>query len=246
MLSVRNRHHFYGSRVLNKKNVQWLFAGLSILIFVLLTGGCQDEEPKKIEPVVQEETAGLIVAVGDSLTAGLGLDESQAYPALLAERLKGDGRNYRVVNSGVSGETSSGTLSRVDWILTMKPDIVILETGANDGLRGLDVGLLQDNLLTIIGKLRQADVEVVLTGMMMVWNLGPEYTSAFNDVYPQVAGRFDYPFMKFFLQDVATVANLNFDDGLHPNHEGYKRIVENLYPHVTEAIDRLEKKRKSR
>ncbi|WP_240910099.1 arylesterase [Desulfopila sp. IMCC35008] len=231
---------------MNKKHGLWLLVCLSLVLGGIFTGGCDNGEQKKAESVVQEETAGLIVAVGDSLTAGLGLDEAQAFPALLAERLKKDGRNYQVVNSGVSGETSSGTLSRIDWILTMKPDIVILETGANDGLRGQDVELLQKNLEKILRKLQQADVEVVLTGMLMVWNLGEDYTSAFNMVYPDVAEKFDYPFMEFFLQDVATVAELNLDDGLHPNHEGYKRIVENLYPHVIVAIDRLEKKRNSR
>lgn len=232
--------------MLNKKRGLWLFVCISLLFGGLLVSGCDKEEQENVKPIEQEQTAGLIVAVGDSLTAGLGLDETQAYPALLAEKLKKDGKNYQVVNSGVSGETSSGTLSRIDWILTMKPDIVILETGANDGLRGQDVRLLQTNLETIIEKLRQANVEVVLTGMMMVWNLGEEYTSAFNMVYPDVAGKFDYPFMEFFLKDVATVAALNLEDGLHPNHEGYKRIVENLYPHVIEAIGRLEKKRDSR
>lgn len=246
MSYARNLHHFYGSRVLNKYRGWWLLVCITLLVVSFLAGGCDRGKQQEVGPVVQEETAGLIVAVGDSLTAGLGLDEAQAYPALLAEKLKDDGRNYRVVNSGVSGETSSGTLSRIDWILTMKPDIVILETGANDGLRGQDIELLQNNLETILEKLRQANVEVVLTGMMMVWNLGEEYTSAFNRVYPTVAGKFDYPFMEFFLQDVATVAALNLDDGLHPNHEGYKRIVENLYPHVIEAIDRLESREKNR
>ena len=140
-----------------------------------------------------------IVAVGDSLTAGYGLDESESYPVLLEKKLQAAGYNYKVVNAGVSGETSSGTLSRMQWILTLKPDIVILETGANDGLRGIDPKLIEKNLREILQILKEREVVVLLAGMKMVWNLGPIYVASFNGIYPQLAKEFDVRFLcRFF------------------------------------------------
>lgn len=227
--------------MLNSHFLPRVLSWANCLLFLFFIIGCQGEEKTVAEVAEQEPQEGVIVAVGDSLTAGYGLDEQQAYPALLEAKLRAAGKHYRVVNSGVSGETSSGTLSRIDWILTLNPDIVVLETGANDGLRGQDIQLLQENLNNIIVKLKKAGVEVIFTGMKMVWNLGEEYTTSFNAVYPAVADAHDVIFMEFFLQDVATVPELNLEDGLHPNQAGYKRIVENLFPYVVEAIEELEK-----
>jgi len=218
---------------------------LMLLSLLLLVTGCDRQEEKK-QPVVAEvadqtEPLGTIVCVGDSLTAGLGVDEEVSYPAQLGRRLQADGRNYQVVNAGVSGETTSGTLSRLEWILTMKPDIVILEIGANDGLRGIDPAVPARNIREILRVLAENNIIVVFTGMKMVWNLGPAYTLAFNKIYPEIADEKDLIFMPFFLEDVATVRDLNIEDGLHPNARGYEKVVENLYPYVLESIEQFEK-----
>ena len=183
-----------------------------------------------------------IVAVGDSLTAGYGLDESKSYPVLLEKKLKNDGFNIEVINAGVSAETSSGTRSRIDWILTMNPDIVILETGANDGLRGIDPLVMEKNIREILQILKQKEIVTILAGMKMVWNLGPVYVRQFNSVYPKLEREFDVVFFPFFLKDVAMKRQFNLGDGLHPNEKGYGLITENVYPYVLRAIEKWKKR----
>jgi acyl-CoA thioesterase-1 len=219
-----------------------------ILILVLLGipffFGCDDQEraeERASAPVktIQGEKVAKIVALGDSLTAGLGVPLGRSYPALLQQKLADNDYEFQVVNAGVSGETSSGTLSRLNWILGQKPDIVILEIGANDGLRGIDPALVEKNIDEILRKLEESGVVTVLAGMKMVWNLGEEYTKKFNAVYPKLAEQHDLIFMPFFLEDVASESSLNSSDGIHPNEKGYERITENLYPYVVQAIKGL-------
>ena len=211
----------------------WTFLGLTAC-------GQGDPPPTPRRTAVH---AGTIVAVGDSLTAGLGVAEEFAYPALLEKKLAAAGFPYRVINAGVSGETSSGTLSRTSWILRMKPDIVILETGANDGLRGIDPSVVRKNIEDILQLLQEAHVTVILAGMEMVRSLGPEYTDAFRRVYPEASKRFRVPLIPFFLAGVAGRSKLNQADGIHPTAEGYKIVVETVYPYVVEAIREREKAR---
>jgi acyl-CoA thioesterase I len=199
-------------------------------------------------PLTRQNAAnyeGTIVAVGDSLTAGLGVEEEVAYPAQLEKRLAAGGLRYRVVNAGVSGETSSGALSRINWILRLKPDIVILETGANDGLRGIDPALTRKNIEEILRVLQESHTRVILAGMRMVQNLGQEYTAAFRRIYPEAAKKFDVPLIPFFLEGVTGKPALNQADGIHPTAEGYKIVVETVYPYVVEAIRRRSGGRKS-
>ena len=145
-----------------------------------------------------------IVAMGDSLTEGFGLDDpADAYPAQLERRLLADGYNVEVINAGNSGETSSGARSRVDWMLNLKPDIVILATGGNDGLRGIDPAVTQENLAAITASLQAQDVTVVLAGMEMVQNMGEEYTAAFREVYPAVSEESGAILIPFMLEGVA-------------------------------------------
>ncbi len=186
--------------------------------------------------------SGVIAAVGDSLTEGYGVDEEKAYPALLEKKLRASGHDYTVINAGISGETSSGTLSRVRWILTLKPDIVILETGANDGLRGIDPALTQKNIREIVRILKGEGVVVVLAGMEMVRNMGVNFTDAFRKIYPEVAAEEDIIFVPFFLKGVAGDPRLNQADGVHPRAAGYRIVVETVYPYVLDAIDRLKKR----
>ena len=189
---------------------------------------------------------GLIVAMGDSLTAGLGVPETQAYPAQLERRLRADGYAFEVINAGVSGETSSSARTRTAWMLTLQPDIVILETGANDGLLGVDPSVMQDNINAIVQALQAKNVVVVLTGMQMVRNLGENYTRAFAQVYSHIAQQYDLIFMPFFLEGVGGEPEFNQGDGIHPTATGYEIIVENLYPYVIQAIEKLRIQKKSK
>jgi acyl-CoA thioesterase-1 len=202
--------------------------------------GCRQEEQVSVR-AAPAKTALTIVAVGDSLTAGLGVAEEESYPALLERQLQDGGLDVRVINAGVSGETTSGTLARIDWVLTMQPDIVILETGANDGLRGIDPGLVRANIRQIIERLKEENIIVVLAGMRMVWNLGPVYTADFNRIYAEIAEEKGLIFMPFFLEGVATSPSLNIEDGIHPNPQGYQIIVANLLPYVKEAVAEAER-----
>lgn len=172
----------------------------------------------------------VIVAFGDSLTAGLGVPRQQTYPALLAERLRREGFDYRVVNAGVSGDTTSGGLRRIEFVLRQQPEIVILEFGANDGLRGQPLELVRGNLATMIERFQTAGVKVVLTGMRLPANYGPIYTNGFAKIYPELARKYEIAFMPFFLDGVALEPNLNQDDGLHPTAAGYAVIVDRLWP----------------
>lgn len=198
--------------------------------------GCSEEPTAPAKAQLEKKYEGVIVAVGDSLTEGLGVQEELAYPAVLEERLGEQGYRYQVVNAGISGETSSGTLSRINWVLTLKPDIVILVIGANDGFRGIDPELIKSNIRTILKSLNEKNVTVVLGGMQMVQNLGQDYTSAFAEIYPEVARSEDVIFIPFFLAGVAASRDLNQADGIHPTAEGYQVIVDNIAPHVIEAI----------
>ena len=228
----------------SRSRQRWLL-GLAFLMTVIwaVLSGCSSEQPVGKttdggQPTVPAY-AGTIVAVGDSLTAGLGVPERQAYPAQLARRLSADGYGYQVINAGVSGETSSGAVSRIDWVISsLSPDIVILETGANDGLRGLDPNLLQSNLDLLVSTLRASNIQVILAGMLMLPNLGPDYTQAFAEIYPRIAEKHGVIFIPFFLDGVAGQPHLNQPDRLHPTAEGYARIVETVYPYVITAIQR--------
>lgn len=238
-------------RTNQRKRSMWIIAALAALVTAAFAG-CDNKPAAEAPPPASKPLAaaapdapseivsGVIAAVGDSLTEGYGVDEEKAYPALLEQKLRSSGHNYKVINAGISGETSSGTLSRVRWILTLKPDIVILETGANDGLRGIDPNLTRENIYKIVRILKDEGAVVVLAGMEMVRNLGADFTGAFREIYPSVAAEEDVLLVPFFLKGVAGDPRLNQADGIHPNPEGYRIIVKTVYPYVVEAISRLE------
>ncbi len=214
----------------------------SILLISLVLIACSNEAstPVGSSDSPTEKTGasfGTIVAVGDSLTAGYGVEENQAYPALLQERLLQDGYFFRVVNAGISGETSSGTRSRIAWVISaLKPEIIILETGANDGLRGIDTSVLEKNLTEIITTIQANEITAILTGMQMPPNFGRNYTKQFAEVYPRVATKKGILLIPFFLKGVAGDRRYNLADGIHPNPDGYRRVVEQIYPYVLETI----------
>jgi acyl-CoA thioesterase-1 len=176
-----------------------------------------------------------IVFLGDSLTAGYGLEKDASVPSLIQERLRERGYPHEVVNAGVSGDTSAGGLNRLEWSLTGDVKILILELGANDGLRGLPVSALKKNLTEIITRARARGISVVLTGMEAPPNFGAAYTSEFREVYRQLSREYDVTFVPFYLEGVAGIPSLNIEDGIHPNAEG-SRLIEKTVWSVLEPL----------
>ncbi|MCY7346716.1 MAG: arylesterase [Pyrinomonadaceae bacterium] len=171
-----------------------------------------------------------IIAFGDSLTAGFGLAEKESYPYLLQERLKADGYNYEVINAGVSGETSLGGLERIDWVLEQdNAQILVLELGANDLLRGLPVAKMKENLETIIKKAQAKNVKILLCGMLAPPTMGAQYQREFVAVFPDLASEYKLAFLPFVLEGIALDPKLNQADGIHPNAEGSKVLTANVY-----------------
>lgn len=180
-----------------------------------------------------------IVALGDSLTAGLGLLEQQAYPAVLQTKLDADGYAFEVVNAGVSGDTTAGGLRRLDWALEGDVRVLIVALGANDGLRGLSVGQMKKNLSEIIEQAREQEVVVILAGMEAPPNYGPEYTTAFRQAYQDVAREQRVLFIPFLLANVAGQSNLNQGDGIHPNTEGAALMAETVWRVLRPVLDEM-------
>jgi acyl-CoA thioesterase-1 len=176
-----------------------------------------------------------IVFLGDSLTAGYGLAKEQSVPSLVESHLRSEGYSYEVINAGVSGDTSAGGLSRLDWSLDGDVRILVLELGANDGLRGLPVENLKSNLAEVIRRARERGIKVVLTGMEAPPNFGAAYTSEFRRVYRDLAKEHDVTFVPFYLDGVAGIPSLNIADGMHPNPEG-ARIIEHMIWRALEPL----------
>lgn len=181
--------------------------------------------------------AKVILFYGDSLTAGNGLAVEEAFPALIQKKLTEKGKAVKVINAGLSGETSAGGISRLDWVLRQPVDIFVLELGANDGLRGLPLDQTQKNLQAIIDKVKTKNpaVKIVVAGMMVPPNLGPDYTTKFQKIFPALAKKNNAALIPFLLQDVAGNEKLNNPDGIHPNVEGHK-IVANTVLKVLEPL----------
>lgn len=179
-----------------------------------------------------------IVAFGNSLTAGLGVAAEDSYPSQLQRRLDQDGFQYRVINAGVSGDTTAGGLRRISWVLKSQPHIVILELGANDGLRGLSLRETKANLERIIQQCQSASVTVVLAGMKLPPNYGAEYTNGFESIYAALASQYHLVLIPFFLDGVAGSTSLNQADGIHPTGDGYRIIVDKVLGTVRPLLDR--------
>jgi acyl-CoA thioesterase-1 len=173
-----------------------------------------------------------IVALGDSLTAGLGLPPGQAFPDVLEKALKARGYDVVVSNAGVSGETAGDGLARYDWAVPAGTDALIVELGANDMLRGLDPAEAKASLAAILTRAEAAHIAILLTGMRAAPNLGAEYQKRFDAIYPELAARYGVALYPFFLEGVAADPKLNQKDGLHPTQEGVEKIVANILPAV--------------
>jgi acyl-CoA thioesterase-1 len=203
---------------------------VSLLLLVLQLASCA---AAAAAPAGEER---VIVAFGDSLTAGLGVDVGRTYPALLGERLKREGYEYRVINAGVSGDTTAGGLRRVDWALRLKPEIVILELGVNDALRGQKLTAVRANLDQLVSRFQAAGARVLVAGMRLPPNYGDRYAEDFHRVYGDVARARNAPLMPFFLDGVGAVAHLNQADGIHPTAEGYAIVVDHLWPFLVPLL----------
>ncbi|WP_223789761.1 arylesterase [Marinicella meishanensis] len=236
--------------------LRWL---IGLLVLGSMLSACSDQtttaavEPKPAAKVTMDagrkqatthESANelVVLALGDSLTEGLGVAKDGNYPALLQQALHAEGlTQVTVVNSGLSGETSSGLLARVDWVLKqLQPDLTVLNIGANDAMRGLPLALTTQNIDTIIQRIQNSGSEVVLAGMQIYDNLGQEYVVGFKDLYPQLAEAHDLTLIPFFLEHVAGEAQFNQNDLIHPTQAGYAIIVErNVLPVVKPVIQDL-------
>lgn len=178
-----------------------------------------------------------VTALGDSLTAGWGLPESQSWPRLVEERLRRDGFAVQVVNAGVSGDTTAAGRTRLGWALTPPPQIVAVALGANDALRGQDPGQAKANLAAILETLKTRGIRTLLVGMLAPPNLGREYERQFNAIFTDLAARYDVPLVPFLLEGVAGRPELNQADGIHPTAEGQRIMADLLYPHVRRLVE---------
>lgn len=210
------------------------FLRMFIILLLLFTSA-----PQLLSANNTAESQLRLVVLGDSLTAGYGLTETEAFPAQLEEALQRAGYSVKVINAGVSGDTTAGGLARLNWAMADHPQLVIIELGANDALRGLPPAETFSNLDAILERLGVLDTRVILTGMQAPRNLGEEYVTAFDRIYPDLALKHSVAFYPFFLEHVALKPSLNQDDGLHPNASGVAVIVEHILPLVIQSLKGL-------
>ena len=221
---------------------RFLFYLVILAMFVL--SACKAQAPKE-EPAAPPAAAALpvkslpkIVAFGDSLTAGYGLEQSVSYPALLQKRLDADGLAYEVVNAGVSGDTSAGGARRIDWALDGDVKVVIIELGANDILRGQPIDAMKRNLAQIIKRVKERGAIVLLAGMEAPTNSGNEYRKSVHEAFQSLAREYNVPLIPFFLDGVAGIEPLNQGDGIHPNEEGTKLVAETVYRSLRPLLEK--------
>ena len=232
------------------KSIDMKNISLCFILFLMFSCGESSSKQESQEPAAEtaseeaqeaENDEPLILFFGNSLTAGMGLEPDEAFPAVIQEKLDSLGLSYQVVNAGLSGETTASGKNRVEWVLDQEVDIFVLELGANDGLRGVPVEETRRNLQAIIDKVRSKnpEIEIILTGMQIPPNLGPEYTSEFRSIFPELAEKNNIHLVPFLLEDVAGRPELNQADGIHPTAEGQEILAENVWE-VLEPVVREE------
>jgi acyl-CoA thioesterase I len=221
-------------------------AAVLLLLVAACSRGAQTPVPQTAAPVrtaapsadPNDSGRPKIVVLGDSLTAGLGLAQTQAYPALLQQKLDAAGLTWEVVNAGISGDTSAAGLQRMDWALDQpNVKILVVELGANDGLRGLPVAEMKKNLAAIVQRAREKKIAVLLAGMEAPPNFGPEYVVSFRKAYRDVASEYGVPLLPFLLDKVAGVPALNQADGIHPNIDGAAIVADNVWTMLKPMVD---------
>lgn len=203
-----------------------------------LLASCEGVNEGGASEKLEQPATGTIVALGDSLTAGYGVKEKESYPARLEKKLREAGYDWRIVNSGICGETSGETLNRIDAVLKLKPDIVILEIGVNDAFRGIDPLVTKKNIEETVRILMERKVTVVLAGMRMPVNPESELNKKFAAIYPAVAEKHNLILIPHFLEGVAGEPSLTKADGIHPVAKGYRIVTETVYPYLLQALER--------
>ncbi len=213
----------------------------------MLLVSCGTEKKPSQEQIEQSMTADqpakavkkpVLMFFGNSITAGYQLDPDEAFPALINDKMDTSGYDYQVINAGLSGETSAGGLSRIDWVLNTVPDVFVLELGANDGLRGLDLAESKINLQGIIDKVKKANPEVhlVIAGMEMPPNLGKTYTDSFRKIFQELASENEAVLIPFILEGVGGIPKYNLPDGIHPTAEGHMIIAKNIWQYLEPVL----------
>jgi acyl-CoA thioesterase-1 len=225
-----------------------LFPALLMLFFIM--AGCGNEnantaaeektstEKPNTEEVTKKKEEKVILFFGNSLTAGLGLKEEETFTYIIDQRLDSLGVPYTVVNAGLSGETSAGGLGRIEWVLQQPIDIFVLELGANDALRGIDLQSTRENLSGILDNVKEQypEADLIVAGMLAPPNMGPEYTEEFKSIFPALAKEYNAGLIPFLLDGVAGDPAMNQEDGIHPNAKGEKVVVENIWPVLEEYL----------
>jgi acyl-CoA thioesterase-1 len=212
------------------------------LIVCACLGAMESAPARAGDPAATLPERGAIVVLGDSLAAGYGLDSDEAFPGLLQKKIDSEGFSFKVVNAGVSGETSAGGLRRINWVLKQKVDVLILELGGNDGLRGFPLGETKANLQGIIDRARQKypGVKVVVAGMQMPPNLGDKYGAAFQKIFPDLAATNRAALIPFLLAGVGGRAELNQADRIHPTAEGHRIVAENVWRILKPLLEKMQ------
>jgi acyl-CoA thioesterase-1 len=216
---------------------------LIILLFISSFGlfSCSSEKKEESKTQLEEANSStvlsdqkIILFYGNSLTAGYGIDADDAFPGLTQTRIDSLGLDYKVINGGLSGETTAGGLSRLDWFLEDKPEIFILELGGNDGLRGIAITETKSNLLAMVDKVRAKfpETKIILAGMQIPPNMGQEYSNEFKEIFPAVAKEKNIALIPFLLQSVGGIPELNLPDGIHPTEEGHQIVFETIWPYI--------------
>lgn len=227
-------------------NLHRSFYFTAVLLLGLSVFSCSEKKVETTQTEVTTEAATetksdekIILFFGNSLTAAYGIDPEDGFAGLTQQRIDSLGLNYRVINGGLSGETTAGGLSRLDWFLEAKPDIFVLELGGNDGLRGIKLTETKSNLLKIVDKVRSKfpDTKIILAGMQIPPNMGQEYAKEFTDMYPAVAAEKDVTLIPFLLENVGGIPELNLPDGIHPTEEGHKIVFETIWPYIENKLD---------
>lgn len=218
-----------------------LLISFAASLILLSCGGSQQNQKEEVaQNTAAEQKAAqkTILFFGNSLTAGYGIDPEDAFAGLVQERLDSLGKDYKVINGGLSGETTAGGLSRLDWFLEDEPYIFVLELGGNDGLRGIQLSETKSNLIAIIDKVKSKypSTKIILAGMQIPPNMGQEYTEEFKAIYPSVAQEKNVSLIPFLLEGVAGNPELNLPDGIHPTEAGHQIVFETIWPFIQELI----------